>query len=122
MATAETEESAVRTKGKERMMSDNLESMERRLSAVERELADVRERLRQLMPEEEALPGRNVRMLHEAQIKQAALAETAQAVFASLGISPERIEAEAAQRQMLAEGVRPEDNSFRRSIVEMREE
>jgi len=103
-------------------VSDTLENMERRLLAVEGELADVRERLSRLAPEEETLHGRNVRILHEAQINLAALADTAQMVFTSLGISCEPIEAEAVQQQMLAEGVRAEDNSFSRDIIEMREE
>jgi hypothetical protein len=104
------------------MMSETLESVERRLAAVERELADVKERLLLLTPGEEAPAGRNVRMLREARLDQAALAVTAQEVFAALGISREPVEAEAAQQRMLAEGVRPEDNIFSRGILEMREE
>ena len=100
-------------------MSETLEILEQRLAAVERELADVRERLRVLTPGEEA-PG--VRLLRQARRNQSALALTAQEVFASLGISAEPVEAEEAQRRMLAEGVRPEDNAFSRTISEMREE
>ena len=103
-------------------MSETLESMERRLVAVERELADVRERLRLLTPAGVAPAGRNLPMLREARGKQAALAVTAQQVFAALGISCEPVEAEAAQQRMLAEGVRAEDNAFSRGILEMREE
>jgi hypothetical protein len=103
-------------------MSETLESVERRLAAVERELADVRVHLHLLTPGEETPAGRGTRMLHEARLNQAALAVTAQQVFAALGISPQPVAAEAAQRQMLAEGVRPEDNAFSRTIHEMREE
>ncbi len=103
-------------------MSETLESVERRLVAVERELADMREHLRLLMPGEEAPAGGDIRMLRVARAKQAALAVTAQEVFASLGISTEPVEAEAAQRRMLTEGVRPEDNAFSRGILEMRDE
>lgn len=64
----------------------------------------------------------NAPMLNEARRNQAALAATAQEVFAALGISSEPIEAEAAQRQMLEEGVRSEENAFSRGISAMREE
>lgn len=67
-------------------------------------------------------PTQDDRILREANINRAALADTAQVVFARLGISCEPLEAEAAQRQMLAEGVRAEDNGFSRDIIEMREE
>jgi hypothetical protein len=103
-------------------MKETLESMERRLAVVERELADMRERLNLLMSAEETPVSRGVRMLREARANQATLAATAQEVFAALGISCEPVEAEDAQRRMLAEGVRPEDNAFSRGIIEMREE
>lgn len=103
-------------------MSETLEGMERRLIAVERELADIRARLRLLTSGEEARAGRNPRLLDEARGNQAALAVTAQEVFAALGISSESVEVEAAQQRMLADGVRPEDNAFSRGIIEIREE
>src|SRR5689334_5903520 len=103
-------------------MSETLESMGRRLTTVERELAELRERLNLLISKEEMPAGRNVHMLREAQAKQATLAATAQEVFAALGVSGELVQAEDAQRRMLAEGVCPEDNAFSRGILEMREE
>ncbi len=103
-------------------MSETLESVAQRLAAVERELAVVRERLRLLTPGEEMPADHNVPMLREARANQAALAVTAQEVFAALGISGEPVEAEAAQRQMLSEGVRAEDNTFSRDLIDMRDE
>jgi hypothetical protein len=75
-----------------------------------------------LVVQPKATPSEELGWLREARTNQAALADTAQAVFAGLGIPHEPVEAEDVQRQMLAEGVRPEDDSFRRSIEEMREE
>ena len=100
-------------------MSETLESMEQRLLAVERELANVRERLRMLTAGEEA-PA--VRMLREARVNQVALAVTAEMVFTNLGISSDPVDALATQQQMQAEGVRPEENAFSRGIIDMREE
>jgi hypothetical protein len=103
-------------------MSDTLESMQQRLGVVERELADVRERLRLLTPAEQTQPSQNVRGLREAQFNQIALAAMAKEVFAKMGITSESVTAEQAQQRMLAEGVRPEDNAFSRDIRAMREE
>jgi hypothetical protein len=75
-----------------------------------------------LQGKENTMPETDVPMLNEARRNQAALAATAQEVFAALGISSQPVEAEAAQRQMLDEGVRPEENAFSRGISAMREE
>jgi hypothetical protein len=100
-------------------MSETLASLEQRLRAVERDLADVRQRLLFLTSEGTA-PA--LATLRQAQANQRDLAVTAQEVFAVLGISTEPVEAEAAQKWMLAEGVRAENNAFSRGIIEMREE
>jgi hypothetical protein len=104
-------------------MSEDLERLEQRLAAVERELAALRERLDRLVPPVDETPAeRGARLLREARASQPAVSAAVAKAFAEMGITGEPIGPEEVQRRMIAEGIRPEDNIFSRGIMEMREE
>ncbi len=100
-------------------MAATLEDLEKRVAAVEQELAMWRlaEAANAETPAE-----RGARLWREAGLHQAEISAAAEAAFAEMGISGEPIGAEKLRARMEAEGIRPEDNEFSRGIIEMREE
>ena len=102
-------------------MATTLEDLEKRLAAVEKELAELRGRVQDLSrPETPA--ERGARMIREAKRSQAALSAAWDKAMEQMGIRGEPIPAEELQQRMLDHGIRPEDNAFSRGIIEMREE
>jgi hypothetical protein len=102
-------------------MAVTLSELERRLTQVELEIA----RLRQLMekvPHEEIPVERGARLLREAKLYQAEIAAGWAKAMEQMGIKGEPIGAEKVQAMIAACGIKPEDNEFSRSIIEMREE
>lgn len=61
-------------------------------------------------------------MLREAKANQAAISAAAAKAFEEMGITGQPIGAEKVQEISLACGLQPEDNTFSRGIIEMREE
>ncbi len=102
-------------------MATTLEDLEKRLAAVEQELAELRGRVEDLSrPETPA--ERGARMIREAKRSQAALSAAWDKAMEQMGIRGEPIPAEQLQAMIAACGFNPEDNEFSRGIIEMREE
>ncbi|HMC65875.1 MAG TPA: hypothetical protein VKI65_13130 [Gemmataceae bacterium] len=98
-----------------------LEELEKRVTALEQQVAALREREERRLIEETAAE-RGARMLREAKASQAAISAAVAKAFAEMGITAQPIGAEKLQQMLLAEGVKPEDNILSRAIIEMREE
>jgi hypothetical protein len=102
-------------------MATTLEELEKRLTAVEQEVARLRQQVNPLTPEE-APAQRWARLVRESKASQPALSSTLGKAFEEMGIAGEPIGAEKVQELMRACGVNPEENAFSREIIEMREE
>ena len=101
-------------------MATNLEDLEKRLAALELEVADLRAKAEP--PIDETPAERGARALRQAKRNQAAHRAAIAKAFAEMGITGEPIGAENVQKMIAAGGVDPEDNAFSRGIIEMREE
>ncbi len=111
----------MRLPGKEGYEMANLEDLEKRLAAVEEEVAVLRALL--LFPRPQETPAeRGARLLREAEANQEALSAAWAKALDAMGIRGEPIGAEKVQQMIAAEGFKPEDNEFSRGIIEMREE
>jgi hypothetical protein len=102
-------------------MAVTLEELEKRIRALEREMAALRQLLER-RPAEKAPAERGARLLREARANQAVISATVARAFAELAITGQPIGAEKVQEMVAACGFRPEDNEFSRGIVAMREE
>jgi hypothetical protein len=98
-----------------------LEELEKRLKAVEDEVAFLRARLFG-PPADETPAQRGARMLREAKLAHPALVAGWTKAMEQMGIQGQPIAAEKLQEMMRACGVKPENNEFSRGIIEMREE
>jgi hypothetical protein len=102
-------------------MAITLEELEKRLVALEQEVAALRQREeRRLINETSAQRG--ARLLREAKASQAAMSAAWARAMERMGIRGEPIGAEKLQEMMLAAGIKPEENLLSRAIIEMREE
>ncbi|MGH9768448.1 MAG: hypothetical protein ACREAB_13535 [Blastocatellia bacterium] len=97
-------------------MAATLEDLEKRLTAVEQELAMWR------LANAETPAERGARLLREAGLNQDRIAAAWAAAMEEAGISGEPISAEELQKMFVECGVNPENNEFSRGIIEMREE
>jgi hypothetical protein len=97
-------------------MAATLEDLEKRVTAIEHELAMWR------LANAETPAERGARLLQMASQNQALWEAGMAAAMKEMGISGEPIGAEKVQEMIAACGVKPEDNEFSRGIVEMREE
>lgn len=100
-------------------MAATLEDLEKRLTAVEQELALWR---LANSANAETPAERGARLWEQSRLGQAQWAAGMAKVMEELGISGEPIGAEKVQEMMAACGIKPEDNEFSRGIIEMREE
>ncbi len=98
-----------------------LEDLERRLAAVEEELAGLRKSVTG-PPAAETPAERGARLLREASASQPALDAAVAKAFQEMGIVGEPVGPEKLRKMMLASGVNPEANEFSRGIIDMREE
>jgi hypothetical protein len=97
-------------------MAATLEDLEKRVAAIEHELAMWR------LANTETPAERGARLWREASLHQDEISAAAEAAFAEMGISGEPVGAEKLRAMMEADGIRPEDNEFSRGIIEMRDE
>ena len=98
-----------------------LEDLEKRLEALEHELALLRELvLKPPMPRTRA--DHDIEMLREARANQAAIRVAVAEAFAHMGITGEPVGPVKLKEMMAACGIRPEDNLFSREIAAMRRE
>ncbi len=100
-------------------MAATLEDLEKRLTAVEQELAMWR---LANSANTETPAERGARLLREARLNQDQIAAAWAAAMKEAGISDEPISAEELQKMFAECGVNPEENEFSRGIIEMREE
>jgi 3-methyladenine DNA glycosylase/8-oxoguanine DNA glycosylase len=101
-------------------MAISLEELEKRLAALEQEVARLRDKREP--PRDETPVECGARMIREAEANQAAWVEAWKQLLERQGIRGEPIGAEKVQEMMAACGVKPEDNLLSRGIIEMREE
>ncbi len=94
-------------------MTTRVAELEKRVTALEREISSLRQ-LVEARPIEET-PA-------EAERAQAELEAVWARVKEQMGIRGEPIGAEKLRERMLASGIKPEDNILSRGIIEMREE
>jgi hypothetical protein len=101
-------------------MAATTEELERRLAALEAEVARLRERLE---PPADGRPENAwEEMARRSRESQPALTAAWKKMLQDLGIPElEPIGAEKLQEMMLAEGIRPEDNILSSEIIRMRE-
>jgi hypothetical protein len=102
-------------------MATTLEKLEKRVAALERELAALRPR-----PQPAPTTGRfgdDIPMIREARAMQPLLDTITAKVFAEMGITGEpEMSIQELRRSMEEHGVKPEENSASREIIAMREE
>jgi hypothetical protein len=102
-------------------MATTTEELEKRLSALERKVAFLEQRLAG-RPVEETPAERGARMIREAKQSQAQLSAGWAKAMEEMGVRGEPIGAEKLRAMIAACGFKPEDNEFSRGIIEMREE
>ena len=104
-------------------MATTIEKLLIKTERIERELAEVRQALEELGPTKPLTPEeRAAARLEHVKLKNEKLAPLIDEAFKKMGITGEPIGAEKLQEMLAAEGVKPEENSFSRGIIEMREE
>jgi hypothetical protein len=99
-------------------MAITLQILAQRLSAVEREMADLKAELAR----SSTSAGRGARFIREAQAQHATVVAAWQAVRERLGIQGQPLGAKQFRQRLVASGMNPDDNTFSREIIAMREE
>jgi hypothetical protein len=102
-------------------MATTLEDLEKRLAALEQEVASLRQ-LVERRPVDETPAERGARLLREASLSQPQLEAAWAKAMEKMGIHAEPSSAERLREMIAACGVKPEDNMLSRGIIEMREE
>jgi hypothetical protein len=103
------------------IMALTLEDLEKRLAALEQEVASLRKRV-EGPPADETPLERGARLWREAKASQPAIDAAVAKAFAEMGITGEPVGHEKLMQMMLEAGVNPEDNAFSREIIAMRDE
>ncbi len=100
-------------------MVTTLEELERRVVALEQEMAMLRGTAE---APRKPLAGDNIPMIREARAQQAAISAAVAKAYAEMGITGPPVGPEKLKEMMLADGVDPNDNAASREIIAMREE
>lgn len=106
-------------------MNDDLADLQRRVAALEREVAELRQANGTPAPDDEPPDeiSRQVPMLREAWKNRHKYAEGWRQFMRHLGIEHLKpIGAEKLRQMMIDDGVDPNSNEFSQGIIEMREE
>lgn len=102
-------------------MATLLEELEKRVAALEREMAVLRQQ--QQSPTGAGRFGDDIPMIRDARAQQPVLDTITARVFAEMGIPEEpAISIEQLRRLMIEGGVKLEENAASREIIRMREE
>jgi hypothetical protein len=102
-------------------MAATPEELEKRLAELEHEVARLREWAKP--PLDETAAQRAARMLRQSRAHRDVLVAGWDKFMEQLGIKGlQPVGPEKLREMMLAEGINPEDNSFSREIIAMREE
>lgn len=96
-----------------------LEELERRVAALEQEVAALRG---QAEPPKRVRFGDNIPLIREARAQQPAISAAVAEAYAKMGITGPPVGPEKLKEMMLACGVDPNDNAASREIIAMREE
>ena len=103
-------------------MTTTIEKLLIKTERIEQDLAEVRQALEELRPTKSLTPEeRAAARLERVRSKNEKLTPLIDKAFKKMGITGEPI-AEKVQEMLAAEGVKPEENSFSRGIIKMREE
>lgn len=97
-------------------MAITLQSLEQRLSAMERDVAELKAELAR----SQSSADRGARLIQEAQAQHAAAIEAWQAVREHLGIQGQAMGAKQFRQSLVATGMNPDDNAFSRDLIAMR--
>ena len=92
-------------------MATTLDTLEKRLTALEQEVASLRQDVHGRARQEKADQGNQ-------QTISAAIAKA----YAEMGIAGQAIDAKNLQELFLTHGIKPEENAFSRGLIDMREE
>ena len=104
-------------------MTTTIEKLLVKTERIEQELAEVKQALKKLRPTKSLTPEeRAAARLERVRSKNEKLTPLIDKVFGKVGITGEPIGAKKVQEMLAAEGVKPEENSFSRGIIKMREE
>jgi hypothetical protein len=104
-------------------MTTTIEKLLIKTERIEQDLAEVRQALEELCPTKSLTPEeRAAARLERVRSKNEKLTSLIDKAFKKMGIKGESIGAEKVQEMLAAEGVKPEENSFSRGIIKMREE
>ncbi len=95
-----------------------LEILEKRLTALEHEVAQLKAAAAQPSTPE----SRGARMIRQAEESHAELMAASAKFLSDLGIQGQPIGAKELRERLLAAGFNPDDNSFSREIIAMRDE
>ena len=99
-------------------MAITLQVLEQRLTALEREMADLKAEFAR----SPNCATRGARLIQEAQGQHAAVVAAWRKFMEELGIQGEPIGAKKLREMLLQQGINPEANEFSREIIAMREE
>lgn len=101
-------------------MPTTLEELEKRVVALEQELAKLRS---ETAPPPDPKPWWwDVPMLRKARESQPAISAAVEEAYKKMGITGPPVGPEKLREMMLADGVDPNDNAFSREIIAMRDE
>ena len=104
-------------------MTTTIEELLKKTERIEQDLAEMRQELEKLRPTKSLTSEeRAAARLERVRLKNEKLTSVIDKVFKKMGIKGEPIGAEKVQEMLTAEGVKPEENSFSRGIIKMREE
>jgi hypothetical protein len=104
-------------------MTTTIEKLLIKTERIEQDLAEVRQELEKLRPTKPLTPEeRAAARLARVRSKNEKLIPLIDKAFEKMEITGEPIGAEKVQEMLAAEGVKPEENSFSRGIIKMREE
>ena len=104
-------------------MTTTIDKLLIKTERIEQELAEVKQALEKLRSTESLTPEeRAAARLERVRSKNEKLTPLIDETFKKMGITGEPISAEKLQEMFVAEGVKPEENSFSQGIIKMREE
>ena len=99
----------------------NIEDLEKRVMAVEREVSALRSLLTPAL-HVETRKERSASLQREAELNQSAFELGWDKAMMKMGIHGESIGVQRLREMIAACGFRPEDNAFSQGLIEMREE
>ncbi len=104
-------------------MTTTIDKLLIKTERIEQELAEVKQALEELRPTKSLTPEEQAAArLERVRSKNEKLTPLIDKAFEKMEITGEPIGAEKVQEMLAAEGVKPEENSFSRGIIKMREE